>query len=270
MTINPMPIKSLDLVRDAVEAFTKNWKPLIRALLVPASLIALLDVLYNWQIQIIRGDNSSNIYKGYQLIVIYYWWLFLTTIVYTTFAVSCHRIIILGSGSLPNKLGIYFTWRELRFLWWGFILSLPVGLFIIATESLLSELPTSLNEQDYWALREIQSALIGLIGLIALSFVGMILPGTAIKGKFSIKQALALSKGNVITIFTAVLVPALLIGGFAICFNFVVYSFEPMQESLIPIYIESIFFLLLGVVEIAVLSMAYQKLMPANGVPKNT
>ncbi len=46
------------------------------------------------------------------------------------FSVTCYRILILGPGSIPNKWGVYFTRRELRYLTYSVALGLGAGGFL--------------------------------------------------------------------------------------------------------------------------------------------
>ncbi len=89
-------------IRETAQAIAKEWKALLKAIVVPALLLAGVTV----------EDPFPNFSEA--------WWAVLmlgfSPLFFTMIAVPCHRLLILGVHSLPNTWGVAWSHRETRFL----------------------------------------------------------------------------------------------------------------------------------------------------------
>lgn len=104
----------------ALQEIRANARPLLLALSVPALVIASIDVL-RWR----GGEWSIPVSMGVGVVELF---------LYALFAVSCHRIILLGSERLPNRWGIYAlpeVWRYALALFGIFVLIMLSSMLLI-------------------------------------------------------------------------------------------------------------------------------------------
>ena len=116
-----MSLSVLSIVVDTFSEIGKHRGVLLRTLLLPAVLMALMEVEPG------RMADFSSV------------WAFLQLLVLVLFMVSCHRIILLGPKALPNPLGIFWSAREPRFLGWLVLVILIPSLFISVAMFLASQ-----------------------------------------------------------------------------------------------------------------------------------
>lgn len=93
------------------EVFAKRFA-LIRALLLPTVGMSVLDIVQT------RCPSTP----AWNLL-----FSVMGTPFYTLFAISCHRIVLLGEESVPARWGIYWSMRETRFLGWLLAISALVS-----------------------------------------------------------------------------------------------------------------------------------------------
>lgn len=91
------------VILEALSEFSRNFPALNKALVVPA-----LGILVVESIETTFPSEFP--------------WTFgfwaLSTPFYVLFAIVCHRIVILGAGSLPSSIGMFWSERETRFVGW--------------------------------------------------------------------------------------------------------------------------------------------------------
>ncbi len=124
---------------------------------------------------------------------------------YVLFAVICHRSVILGGSSLPNRLGLFWSARETGFLGWTIALIivtwlLGIGVMLLA---LLSPFPEGVTLLLVW---------------LALAYLyvrlAMVFPATAVEDEASFDRAWALTYGNglrIIFVIALSLAPVILV-----------------------------------------------------------
>ena len=98
-------------IREAVQAIAKEWKALLKAIAVPALVLAAANVVQVYQL---NQENPLGIFLSIALSVGFAMMI----------AISCHRLVILGVDSLPSAWGLFWSRRETRFLGWSILISL--------------------------------------------------------------------------------------------------------------------------------------------------
>ncbi len=257
-------IKPIESIREAWAEIVLNIKSLGMALLIPLILIVLMPFVF-----------LSLFYSSVDQVEVSFVWaavLFIASLLviplYTLIAVSTHRLVILGKDALPNKLGMYFSSREIRFCFWAIVfLYLPHFFTGMIFHGAFSFLPNFFsgdlkeyffeNLKIFYQVTEILRQLVSivLVSLIVALF-GMVLPAIAVHGRGRLSEARSLSRGNVNAIFWSVAIPALALLGLSI-----VVSYSGVIQGGFQRTIYSFVYTILGVYEIAVLSVVYKKII---------
>ena len=148
-----------------------NSLALFWALLLPSIIMTLVSVgqILMLQHAMALRDNGEIFWTAMNYMMI----TNLSTIIITgilaaIFAVTCHRIVLLGKESLPNSFGLYFSKRELKYFGWIFLFSLPMGIGYIVTPMIVPLFMKSMD--DPRALNLLFQAW-GIAGLFIVSFI---------------------------------------------------------------------------------------------------
>ena len=96
-------------IGEAALAIAKEWKTLLKAIAVPAMIVAGVNVVFP---------------EGLSLLALPL--MVLSGVFGMMIAISCHRLVLLGPDALPSALGLFWTERETRFL------GRSVGLMLIS------------------------------------------------------------------------------------------------------------------------------------------
>ena len=193
----------MKILRGAIREVISRWRPLLRALIVPALLITAANFGTQYLMQWHYKTNSS--IEGLQALG---WAQFIVWFVlYALFAMSCHRVILLGEESLPNRFGLYWTMRETRFLGWvvlvGAIYMLLSAPFQIgATYLRLYITPDSF----YW---HFNAYIPILLATYIDGRISMVLPATAVGERSSIVESWRLTRRKGLHIAGAILIAAI-------------------------------------------------------------
>ncbi len=165
---------------------------------------------------------------------------------FVLFAVVCHRSIILGGDSLPNRLGLFWSARETAFLAWtiAIIVVSWVLSFVIGLVALLSPF-------GFWI------TFLAIVTLLSYFYVrlAMVLPATAVEDGTSFGRAWSLTSGNgfriifVIVLTVAPVVIAALMLLYLLAGNFLGILVAVVSRHAIPL------------VAICALSMSYRELI---------
>ena len=184
--MNPLPVFNTVLMIAA--ALKQNWQSLLVSLVIPAASILIVEA--------VTADLFPN---GF-------FYAFLTWALsapfYALFAVVVHRTVILGSESLPNRYGIFWSARETRFVGWTialFILTLGLAFFIgIGATILAGALPP--GPLTFLVL-------FGVWFVVAYIYtrLSMLFPATAIDDATSFERAWQLTDGNGIRMIVVML-----------------------------------------------------------------
>ena len=161
-------------------SFTVPWSNRARffqALIITLSILVVIDFVYS---QVQQEDGVE-----------FFLYILVNSIVYVCFAVTCHRLVLLGGDSVP-RLGI-FRWsqREFRFLLWG--LKIGVVFFILFMIILLSVYVVFDPEEEL-----ITPILVIILAPFAyfLSRVILLFPSTAADKDYDLRWAYKLTEGN--------------------------------------------------------------------------
>jgi len=167
-------LKRLPVIEIIKEALLMVWQErfmLFRALIATALAMAALDIAMRYGLKSVGGVSLV------VLLVFLYWML--AWAVYTLFAVTCHRIVLLGETSVPKYGLLSWTSRETRFLGWLFVLFF-YGLLIIGPVLLVTfgavflGVPFFKGYEKYWFF-------LGAVGLIyVFARLAVLFPATAI------------------------------------------------------------------------------------------
>ncbi len=188
-------------------------------------------------------------------------WLLLVPF-YAMFAVSCHRVIILGENHLPSRLGLFWSAREVQFI--GRFIA--IALLIWAATVLFMLLTSALAET---ADDPLSNALLDAAAGVFVSYFAMrfslVLPATALSHELSFAESWAVTRGNGLVLAVAVYLPALASWLIFVALDEAVGDAEALILDIPYIFVS----LVLMVVEIGVLSIAYRDLVmggPRDGV----
>lgn len=242
-------LKVGDVLSQALVELRRNSRNLLWALSVPAVLIASLDVL-GWQ-----QEQSFSRFVLFGLPQ-----MFLSAL----FAVSCHRIILLGPDHLPNPLGVYATAEVWRFAGAALVLFLLTMLAFFLLLPFLTPLMMAIDgPAAFWL---VWGVLIGagLVLLAAVSRVILLFPALAVGSGQTLSDILDLTEscwprialilGISIVLTTLVSMPLV----------WMAESSTSFWQRLVPTFISY----LIGAYGVAVLSCTYRVRMLEAG-PSN-
>ena len=105
----------------------------------------------------------------------------------TLFAVVCHRSIILGGDSLPNRLGLFWSARETGFLGWT--VAIIIVTWVLSIFTILVSLVSPFGQV-------ITALAIATFLVYIYVRLAMVLPATAVEDSTSFDRAWALTSGN--------------------------------------------------------------------------
>jgi len=227
---------SIALIREAVSAIDRIKDALLPAAIVPVAgwlTISLIAVLFETRVP--ESIALSLAITPFYVIV----------------AVVCHRLILLGDDSLPNRLGFFWSQRETRFTGWFFMLGLLGAAMALPIWFLVSAFPVEVFGGGQFGLSYYAAI---IVGTYAEGRFILVLPATAIGHRFTLGSSWKLTKGRGWRIAVALLVPFL-----ALQFiEYVVFSFPVLSTSRIAYYIWDVLTLPLVAVEVAIISVAYK------------
>src|SRR5262245_39916188 len=216
----------------AVQVLAVRWRPLLRALLLPACVLTFLGIVKPQ-----RPFSVSVLYS------------FAEVVIGASFAVATHRVILLGLD-LPPWTTLSWSRRETRFaVWW-----LATGALFAPLAALyfMHDAIESVGAKALWVI-------IGVATTILAVRLSLILPALAIDQYHEIRKIWSLSRGRVIHLTLALGLPTL---GLTLLWLSVPEDPPAMQLATTQV--------LLGlassattVIELAVLSASYRELRRA-------
>lgn len=125
-------------------------------------------------------------------VLVIYWFFY--AVVFTLFAVTCHRVIILGPNSVPTY-GLYsFSMREVRFFGWGFVIYLCMSLITLLI--MLTTEVLSFDEELNKYLWILVMYIVFIPGTYIFSRLSILFPATAADHRNDMKWAWDTTKGN--------------------------------------------------------------------------
>jgi hypothetical protein len=257
MKINRLPIseifvESILLVKDKYLELLRLGMPLI--------VVSFFSTIYSTYYSE-SGESVSTISLSGTLIgLVHALTLLLATI-------GAHRVFIMPDDQVTKTKPLRWTWRETRFLGWWIVLALVVVLIALPLPILFiglnSVVPSAISVTEGGGYGEIILSSLFIIMYYLLARLSLVLPATAIdqKGK-SLKWSWRLSQGNSIRLL-------IIIGGIPLLINIFLY-FLPESEGIVLSLIYCTVGLIVGAVEICLLSLSFNFLSKTNVESKNT
>ncbi len=245
-------------------------RPLAQAVLIPCLVLGLVAFTFS---ELLRREVAAATPGPWTEQFVYHLFLIFGAspliggLVGAVLAVSCHRIILIGANSLPNRWGVFWSKRELRFFGWVFLLGIPS---FLAGMVWMSWVPFIYYRWGSTSAAAILAAPVlktfysaGVVALIMAS-VGLVLPATALDERPSLKAAWKLARGNVLRLAAVLVIPLLLV---VVLFNMLNWALRDIlsitfASPILPFIALFKGFIgsLLGVIEIAALSVSYRTL----------
>jgi hypothetical protein len=240
----PDPIPVVSILRDAISVPWRKRATMFRALFGISVILVALNVLLQPYTK--DGQPVMEFQKVISNLVL----AVLSGLAFAIFAVTCHRLILLGDESVPNFGLKKWTSRETRFVGWvllgyvcyaviALLLSIPVLAFL-----LMCHLPA-----------ELAGVILGFTFMIPCTYVfariSVLLPATAVDERPNVKWASDLTDGNGWRL--------VLIVGVLPCVLWYAPSYLLGHSMVIDVFVYAAG-CVLYVIEIAALSLSYQHL----------
>jgi len=177
---------------------------------------------------------------------------FLQLLIYAYFAVTCHRIVLLGGESVP-RLGIRkWTSRETRFFGWLVGIYLMVGIASL-TLIMLPSILSPVMEANGFSMVQVLFIAAVIPGLYLLARLSMIFPATAVDERPNIKWAWEISQGNGWRL-------VVIVGIFPVITGWILKVMERADSTLIEDLVLFLISFIVIIIEIAAVSLSYREL----------
>ena len=181
----PTPLSVSKIISGAFWfVWVMKWR-MLRALIIPATAIFILKFspyLINWVFSSASlWDNA--LFRSVDVII--------QTAFYILFAITCHRLALIGNQSVPEYGMLSWTKRESNFLIWLFVVSIAGGItYQVISLPLLNISEASENNlgESYY--------LAYIPTLYILSRLSLLYPATAVDRQVDLRWAWRLSKNN--------------------------------------------------------------------------
>lgn len=172
--------------------------------------------------------------------------------------VGCHRTFLMSSEDVKDTKIIRWTGREMRFIGWWIIIAIGTSIIAIPFALVLIPFISKFSENEY-----LLYLLFGLVNLPIFYFLArwsLVLPATAIdKRNRSLFWAWGLSKDNGLRLLV-------LIGVIPFLADLIFNLLMPAYNSLIYSFFVGMLWLVIGVIEIGLLSLSYAYLSKVHAI----
>jgi hypothetical protein len=241
-----------EVIRDALSVTWERRKPLATALLVPAGMIILFELL-QMPFEAKKPLKSSALFLILEL---------LKLLPFTILTISFHRIILRGHESVP-KLGITkWTKRETRFFGWSLATSglclLVFFLCFIPIVFLAPSVFEKYNQGSGGTATHVLTYLLFLPAAYVLARIVLVFPATALDLRPTLSSASSLSKGNG---WRLALLLFILPGLISLLFSALLGSVLPGGASKVLTILGTLLSYALFPLGVAILSTAYRHLL---------
>ena len=224
-------------IREAVQAIAKEWKALLKAIAVPALVLAVANVVQVYQL---NQENPLGIFLSIALSVGFAMMI----------AISCHRLVILGVDSLPSAWGLFWSRRETRFHGWSMLIPLIAFLPLVVLGILVGILVAVLGPSlAVFAPVVLLAPVLSLFVWYASARLSLVLPATAIGQRPTLKGSWRLSRSNGWRLALVMFLPSLVL------IPLTLGSFQ--LGGIAPQFLAAFPLVLLGLIGIASLSKAF-------------
>lgn len=116
----PTPLPVIQVLRETLQFVWDKKVRLLRALIVPMTALLVLENAFT-----LSNDNPWRIVQGVLLLA-----------VYAAFAISCHRLALLGDNGVPAYGFLKWTKREWQYLGWLLVIMIIFMLYSFVINSL--------------------------------------------------------------------------------------------------------------------------------------
>lgn len=227
-------IQAITILTEAIVEVVDKRRQLLLALIPPA--VGSTITLSMWPV--VGQSNAGQ------------WTLVAASVVfYALFAVSCHRIILLGRNSLPNEYGVYWSLRETRFAGWLIVIFVIYAAVSTPLSLVYLMLPRDVYSlQMYWYLTV-------FVTTYFEGRISMVLPATAVDQRMDLPNSWNLTRGHGLAIAIALFVPALVMDMIQIVVVQMIFA----DAYYLGKVVDSVLVFPLVAVAVGVLSVTYRK-----------
>jgi hypothetical protein len=234
-----MSLRVSAVLIEAAKELNNNRSALFQALLAPGVAIVALNVLHA------RMNAAMPAMLSLSLVGLWF---------QSLFAVSCHRIILLGQGQLPNRWGLYATapvWRffgvMLAVLAFFTIIFMIVFAFVFP---FLSTVPSSMH-----AVAGTVLITVGAIAFfVAFARIVLLFPAIAIDSGQTMSDVFDLTRPCWIRLALLVGIPAIVTS----LISFPLTRLAQQADTIVPALIQSSLGCVIGAYCVATISCAYR------------
>jgi len=124
----PVPLPVIKTIRNAFQFVWDKRARMLRALAIPAVLILVAELAFTF-----ANDDPLKWVQAFILIAIY-----------TLFAITCHRLALIGDEGVPDYGLLTWTQREWRYLGWSLVIMIIWALFFFVINSVVVSIVTRL------------------------------------------------------------------------------------------------------------------------------
>lgn len=234
----------LNVVKVVIGAFVVPWwnrRAFGRALAIPLIMLASFSVTWKFT------DGNLPQLSNWLLSALY-------LALFTLFAVTCHRLVLLDSHSVASSVVPRWSWRETRFA----LFIVAVGLISLITVSVLVTLLHNMFLRH--ATPELSSTVVSWIQnassipmLYLFTRFSLVFPATAIDQRMTLQSSWALTRNNSWRLFVVVAVLPWII-------SHAVGLLYRGEASVLEIVLLTCFSFVLMAVEVAALSLSFREL----------
>lgn len=240
--------KKLPLLKIIIGAFTFTWfykSVFMRNLIWPITGMIIIRLLWMY----VDVDWS-----------IRFFWVtyFLHCIFFAFFAITCHRTVLLGEGSV-SEYGFY-KWTQWEVRFFGLLILLYVILKFVVSLSVEYVLSffTSFNPENNESYYFLLDFFINIPLFYLFSRFSLVFPATATKKQYTLNQSWNETRGNGLR-------AAIAVGYFPLCINFLVGLLWRENPTLMEIIAVFMFHYFAYIVAIAALSLSYKEFQNMQG-----
>lgn len=176
---------------------------------------------------------------------------FVQWMTYVYFIITCHRIALLGAGSV-SPWGLFrWSMRETRFLLWAFLLYTLIGSLVVLSFSLLPN--RLLSSLELPGVAYLMPFLAALPALYLLARLSLIFPALAVEDEIRVNGVWWLSRGNGWRLLVVV-------GILPITTSWLVSWLVPVDGTFIGVSLLTFLSMVVVILEVYALSVSYKLL----------
>lgn len=229
---------------DVQSEFASKGASIIRAVVVPVLvLVGLYVVMYS------RASTPISMMANIA-----------SLIVYALIAVNCHRLILVGPGTIPGSWGLHVSGYVLRYILWmiglAIILSLTALPFLFIFIPFVLVASESSSGQASWL-----PMLMGLVVGVTISYfsarLSPILPARAVGDSTGLSRIWDLSNGRSIKVWITLTVPMIAFSGISALGYMLIGERPSLVEHMVVEFLYSPFI----IIQVAILSCTYRALV---------